>query len=284
MNGCADRGRGAVTVVAPVIRVSCSVWSRQGAQDGDRVVPEAGVAFVYDGSCYAVTMATPQDLEDFAFGFSITEGIVSSPEDIRHLEIVEEDVGIELRMWLSGSCSAALHDRQLHLAGPAGAGLRGLEVLADASRPPPRVRDGQLFTPVEVMRALDALGRNQALNRQTHGVHGAAFWEPSLGLVAVREDVARNAALDKLAGALACDRVPSATGMVLLTSHVSADTVRKAAVLGAPALVATSAPTAFAVRTAESVGITLVALARSDGFEIFTHPRRITKEAAAYVA
>jgi FdhD protein len=272
----------------PTATVVSSAWRGQGTTDGERIIPEeTAVAFTYDGGSYAVMMATPQNLEDFALGFSLTEGVVSSPADIRQLDIVEEDAGIELRMWLTEPRATALGERRRHLAGPTGCGLCGIESLDEAVRKPPRVQDSGIFTPTEIMRALEALAPRQELNRQTRAVHAAAFWHADAGLVAVREDVGRHNALDKLAGALMRDNVPGHRGMVLLTSRVSVEMVQKTAVIGAPLIVAVSGPTALAVRTAKAAGITLAAVARSDGFEVFTHPQRIketSKETVTHVA
>jgi len=272
-------------VVLPVTRVARSAWRPQGITDGERVIPEeTAVAFAYNGCFHAVMMATPQDLEDFALGFSLTEHIVCAQEEIGRLEIIERDFGIELRMGLSEPVASTLNERRRYLAGPTGYGLRGIETLAKALRLPPRVADGQIFTPAEIMRALETFGPHQELNRQTRAVHAAGFWEPGAGLIVVREDVGRHNALDKLGGALVCDRIPRQSGLILVTGRVSAEMVQKAAVIGATVLIAASVPTGLAVRTAETAGITLVAVARGDGFEIFTHPRRISKDSVAYVA
>ena len=268
----------------PIIRVARSAWRADGMTEGVRAIPEeTAIVFTYNGGSYAVMMATPQDLEDFAIGFSLSEGIVSAPDEIRQLEIVEEKIGIELRMWLSESRAAALNARRRHMTGPTGCGLCGIESLVEAVRPSPSVRAGKRFTPAEIMRALETLAPKQELNRQTHAVHAAAFWEPSAGLVALREDVGRHNAIDKLAGVMARAGVRGQTGMVLLTSRISVEMVQKAAVVDVPMLIAVSAPTALAVRTAEQAGITLIAIARGDGFEIFTHPQRVVEESAVHV-
>jgi FdhD protein len=260
----------------PAASVDSTVWRRAGTTDGERLVPEeTAVAFSYDGGTYAVMMATPQDLDDFALGFSLTEGIVAKPADIRQLDVVEFEAGIELRMWLADPRAAALIERRRHVAGPTGCGLCGIESLEEAVRALPRVDDQTTVTPAQIMQALETLSPRQELNRQTRAVHAAAFWRPDAGLVALREDVGRHNALDKLAGALSRGAVSVRGGMVLLTSRVSVEMVQKTAVIGAPLIVAVSAPTALAIRTAESAGITLAAIARGDGFELFTHPHRI---------
>jgi FdhD protein len=261
----------------PATSVDCAVWRSQGVTAGKRTVPEeTAIALSYDGGTYAVMMGTPQNLEDFAFGFSLTEGLIATAAEIRQLDVVEhDDTGIELRMWLAEPRAAALSARRRLLAGPTGCGLCGIDSLQEAVRALPRVESDAAFTPAEIMRALDSLGPQQDLNRLTRAVHAAAFWHSDGGLVAVREDVGRHNALDKLAGALARGGVSRDNGMVLLTSRVSVEMVQKTAIIGAPLIVAVSAPTALAVRTAEAAGITLAAVARSDGFEIFSHPQRI---------
>ena len=261
---------------APAASVASTVWRRAGVTAGKRLVPEeTAVAFSYDGGTYAVMMATPQNLDDFALGFSLTEGIVAAPADIRQLDVVEFEAGVELRMWLAEPRAAALTERRRHLAGPTGCGLCGIESLEEAVRALPRGADKTTFAPAQIMQALETLSPRQELNRQTRAVHAAAFWRPDAGLVAVREDVGRHNALDKLAGALSGGAVSIRGGIVLLTSRVSVEMVQKTAVIGAPLIVAVSAPTALAIRTAEAAGITLAAIARSDGFELFTHPHRI---------
>jgi FdhD protein len=151
-------------------------------------------------------------------------------------------------------------------------------------RPPSPVGDGFSLTPAEIQQAIDAVAPLQALNHETRAVHAAAFWQPATGIVALREDVGRHNALDKLGGALARDGIPAHAGIVVLTSRVSVEMVQKTAQLGTPVIVAISAPTALAVRTAQAAGITLAAIARGDGFEIFTHRHRIATVEVACVA
>jgi FdhD protein len=265
----------------PVRTVHRKVWRDGRASESARVIPEeTALALTYNGGTYAVMMGTPQDLEDFAIGFSLNEGIIQSPNDIVSLDVVPLDDGIELRMWLAQSRADRLSERRRHIAGPTGCGLCGIDSIAEAVRPAAIVAAGRSFSPQQITAAIQSVPQLQAINIQTRAVHAAAFSTPAAGIVALREDVGRHNALDKLAGALAQAKIAAAEGMVLLTSRVSVEMVQKTAAMGAPLMVAVSAPTAPAVRMADAAGITLAAIARSDGFEIFTHPNRITTEIA----
>jgi FdhD protein len=266
----------------PARTVTRQVWRDGGQREGTRTIPEeTALALTYNGGTYAVMMGTPQNLTDFAVGFSLSEGIVQAPEDISSLEIVDLDDGIELRMWLAEEKAARLSERRRHIAGPTGCGLCGIDSITEALRPASIVPQGRNFAPQDIMTAMQSIGPLQTINIETRAVHAAGFWLPGRGIVALREDVGRHNALDKLAGALAQAKVPASEGAVLLTSRVSVEMVQKTAAIGAPLMVAVSAPTALAVRMAEAAGITLVAVARADGFEIFTHPDRITTAAIA---
>jgi FdhD protein len=255
-------------------------WRDGRLAEGSRLIPEeTAIALTYNGGTYAVMMGTPLDFRDFAIGFSLNEGIVQSPRDIESLDVIELDDGIELRMWLSPDKAAMVSERRRHIAGPTGCGICGIESIAEAVRPPALVQNGRSFAPREIIAAMGAIATLQRINIETRAVHAAAFWTRACGIVALREDVGRHNALDKLAGALATERVSAGEGMVLLTSRVSVEMVQKTAAIGAPLMVAVSAPTALAVRMADVAGITLAAIARGDGFEVFSHPERIAANA-----
>jgi FdhD protein len=265
--------RGALPAVpAQRLAVSGGVSRR-----GERILAEeTPIAIVHDAATYAVMMATPSDLEDFAIGFSLTEAVIERADEVNGVEIAESELGIELRMWLAPERTRALTARRRTMAGPTGCGLCGIESLEALKRPRrrPLAEPGPL-TADDIRAAMAALDGAQTLGRETRAVHAAGFWTRDAGLVALREDVGRHNALDKLAGAMARGGIAPA-GVLVLTSRVSVELVEKAAVIGAPVIAAVSAPTALAIRTAEANEITLVAVARRDGFEVFTRPDRLT--------
>ena len=235
------------------------------------------MALVYGGSTEAVMMATPADLEDFAIGFSITEGVVEHPGEIADLAVVHGPDGIELRMWLAGDRETAYRGRRRRLAGPTGCGLCGIDSLAEAVRPAGRVVCDAPFDARRIPEAIAALASAQRLNHETRATHAAGFFRPDCGVVAIREDVGRHNALDKLAGALRRGAADVSGGAVVITSRVSVEMVQKTAAIGAPVLIAMSAPTALAVRTAEAANLTLIAVARGQSSQVFTHPYRLRR-------
>src|SRR3981189_2199605 len=201
----------------PVRTGDRQVWRGGSPAEGMRAIPEeTAIALTYNGGTYAVMMGTPQDLQDFAVGFSLSEGIVRSPEDIESLDIVQLDDGIELRMWLAQSKADRLNERRRHIAGPTGCGICGIDSIAEAVRPAAIVPQDRSFSPQQITAAMQSISSLQRINIETRAVHAAAFWTPGRGIVALREDVGRHNALDKLAGALAQDRISARAGMGML--------------------------------------------------------------------
>lgn len=270
-----------MTLPAPFLSRPAELWTLEAAgpamRPAERPLPEeVPVALTYGRETQAVMMASPQDLEDFALGFSLTEGIVADRGEILELEVIARPQGIELRMEIAPERQEALRARRRRMAGPVGCGLCGLDSLEAVMRPVPPVADGGLGLEAGAVRAaLEALSAGQVLHDATRAAHAAGFWAEGRGLACLREDVGRHNALDKVVGAVRRMGLDPARGAVVLTSRVSVELVQKTALLGAPLLIAVSAPTGLAVRTAEAAGITLIARARGDRFEVHTHPRRI---------
>jgi len=239
------------------------------------IAEETAVALTFNGSTHAVLMATPRDLADFAIGFSLTERIIKAPDEIDALDVVETDAGVDVRIWLAPKRGHEFVARRRAIAGPTGCGLCGIESLEAAGRSPPVVKSNTMFRAGDLCAAMKSLAPLQRLNRETRAMHAAAFWQTETGISLIREDVGRHNAVDKLVGALARRRTDASQGVVLLTSRVSVEMIQKLAEINIPALVAISAPTTLAIDTAQHACVTLIAIAREDGFEIFTHAHRI---------
>jgi FdhD protein len=241
------------------------------------VVEEVPVGVMYGDIPHAVMMATPANLEDFAVGFSLTEGVIKAASDIRHIAMRNTSDGVELDVEL---VPERFHGflagrRRRTLRGHTSCGLCGVEDIADIRAETPHVAAGRPFTQAAVCRALAALPARQELHQPARAAHAAAWVSIDGDILLVREDVGRHNALDKLIGAALRQQTDLAAGFCLITSRCSYEMVQKALMASMPAIVAISAPTGLAVRTAEAAGLTLVALARSDGQNVYTAPERI---------
>ncbi len=239
----------------------------------DHIAAEVAVALVYNGLSHVVMMATPDDLEDFALGFSLSEGIVSGPAELYGCEQLIRTEGIELHIELAAARFAALKERRRNLTGRTGCGLCGVESLRQAVRPVAPVGGTSRFSATAIRRALASLPGQQPLARDTGCTHAAAWVAPSGELQLVREDVGRHVAFDKLIGARA--RAGLGDGFALVTSRASYEMVHKAAEVGIEMLVAVSAPTALAVQLAGEAGLTLAGFARNNGFVIYSGGTRL---------
>ncbi|WP_134681644.1 formate dehydrogenase accessory sulfurtransferase FdhD [Paracoccus ravus] len=248
-------------------------WHHAGPPSSPEEMP---VAIVIDGMSQAVLMATPRDLRDFALGFALTEGLIAAPADVQDFEEAEVEAGgfpaREARLWLRPGLAAGLAERRRSMVGPVGCGLCGVDSISAALPQVVPVASDWTMSPDEVLAAMRALGQGQVLRRETPAIHGAGFWN---GAALVREDVGRHNALDKLAGALARAEIDARQGAIVMSSRLSVDLVQKAARLGAPVLIGASAPTNLALNWAERAGLTLIARARGESFDLYTHPRRI---------
>ncbi|MDO8606540.1 MAG: formate dehydrogenase accessory sulfurtransferase FdhD [Phaeospirillum sp.] len=263
-----------------VVAVERRSFSRSDS-DLDWVAEEIPVSLEYNGLAHAVMLATPTDLEDFALGFSLTEGVAASPADVLGMEVETLPQGIAVRIELAGRRFDQLKRRRRALAGRTGCGLCGAESLGQVLRDLPAVTAAATFAPVVLAGALGQLRTGQHLLGKTGATH-AAGWMDALGQVAlVREDVGRHNALDKLIGALARQRGDTAAGAALVTSRASFEMVQKAASAGMGMLVAMSAPTLLAIQTAERLNTTLVGFARQNRYVVYAHGWRLRNSEGA---
>lgn len=252
-------------------------------QVSDAITEEVPVAMLYNDVPFAVMMVTPLDLEDFALGFSLSEGLLAKPEDLLSIDVYPRLEGVELAMQVaSGSVeqrAGAAGERLL--PGRSGCGLCGARTLEDAVRHPAPVGEGPRITAAALEHALEALQPMQPLNSATGSVHAAAWIDVDGKLVLVREDIGRHNALDKLIGAMVKAGIDPQRGFLLVTSRASYEMVTKAASAGITLMAAISAPTALAIHLAESTHMTLVGFARPGSYVVYTHPQRLLHTAEA---
>lgn len=246
---------------------------RDGAEESgtDAVAEECPVAVVFNGEPFAVMLASPMDLEDFARGFTWSEGIVEDPSEFQGVEVVPEDEGFSVYVSVPKARTESLAARRRSLAGRTGCGLCGTQMLDEAIRPVRAVRPTS-FDPDAVQRAQAELVAGQSLNAITGAVHAAGWADATGRIQLVREDVGRHNALDKLIGALLAAGIDPSEGFVVVTSRASYEMVHKTAAAGVPLLAAVSAPTALAIRIAQSAGLTLVGFTRDRRHTVYAGP------------
>lgn len=240
----------------------------------DTIAEEIPVAFEYNGISHTVMLATPADLEDFALGFSLSEGIVAQRSEVFDIEIEEAEAGITLHLKIAGGAFAKLKERRRSLAGRTGCGLCGAESLTQVMRDLPPLADSAPFPLAALYEGMRSLPAHQTLQQATGAVHAACRVGSDGSISHVREDVGRHNALDKTLGALAFPNAPVG-GALMITSRASFEMVQKSAALGYGVLVAVSAPTAAAIRLADKLNITLVGFLRGSSCAIYTHAKRL---------
>jgi FdhD protein len=242
----------------------------------DFIAEEVPISLIYNQIPHVVMLATPTNLEEFALGFSITEGIIKSPHELLSARVYNRSNGIEVQLKIPKHRFDCLSDKGRNLTGRTGCGLCGASTLQQAIRQPNAV-NGELSVSAEDLRsALFDIGNHQKLNHITGAVHAAAWVVPGQGISDIREDVGRHNALDKLIGCLLRNNKDLSSGFIIITSRASYEMVQKTAWVGISLLAAISAPTGLAIRLANETGLTLIGFARDDQHVVYTHPRRLT--------
>jgi FdhD protein len=239
------------------------------------IAEEVPIALAFNGIAHAVMLATPENLEDFALGFALSEGIVARAGDVHDIEIATAANGITVEVAIAAVAFASLKLHRRNLAGRTGCGLCGTESLDHVFRGAPTVDGGLVVDPVVFASALDSLSHLQPLHAATGAMHAAAWVDEDGGVRLVREDVGRHNALDKTIGALAQSKLAASRGFVLMTSRASSEIVHKAARVGIPLVAAISAPTSLAIDLAQRTGVTLVGFVRGARYTVYAHGQRL---------
>lgn len=241
----------------------------------DNVAIEVPVALEYNGTSHVVMLASPMHLEDFALGFSLTEGILSSPSELFSCELTTLEEGIKVQIEIAQDKFIALDDKRRNLTGRTGCGLCGAETLQQAVREPPPVRSTAIFSAERIHAGMGAMQTQQHMQQSSGATHAAAWLNAEGKIELVREDVGRHNALDKLIGALARANCDFSTGAVLITSRASYEMVQKAATVGIGLVAAISAPTSLAIQLAEKTGVTLIGFVRQQSHVVYANPQRL---------
>lgn len=263
----------AVTEHRTPLRIASGVETRQGdGRPARDVAGEVPVSLSYNGLAHAVMMATPTELEDFAYGFTLTQEIVREAGEIEKVELLKLPIGFLAQVTIPAERFQLLNTRRRNLVGQTGCGLCGLVELDQAVHALQPIERAPDISPSAIFRSLAASRDLQTLNKATGAMHAAFFVSPEGEPLLVREDVGRHNALDKLIGCMARQGLSAADGFFLLTSRCSYELVEKAVIARAPALVTISAPTSLAIARAEAAKLTLISLARPDSALVFNDP------------
>lgn len=241
----------------------------------DFVAEEVPVALEFNGVSHAVMMATPVDLEDFAYGFSVTEGIVETASQILDCEWSSSAHGCTVQLTITAACFARLKEKRRNLTGRTGCGLCGTESLTQAVRHPAPLQIAPCFDASAVSMAVASMRERQLLLAVTGATHAAAWCTADGHIELIREDVGRHNALDKLVGALLRSGRPASSGFITITSRASYEMVQKTAAVGIALLAAVSGVTGLAVEVAQSAGLTLLGFVRGDDISIYSHHERL---------
>jgi len=245
------------------------------ARTTDTVAEEAPVALVYQGVPHVVMLASPADLEDFAVGFTVSEGLVANAAEVLEVRVEPGEHAVDVHLRIAPTRFSALLQQRRNLTGRTGCGLCGAETLEQALRPVPAVQAGAPIDVEELHAALHELSSRQPINARTGSVHAAAWVSAGIGLTCVREDIGRHNALDKTLGALLRAGTDLKSGYMLITSRASFEMVQKSATAGVSLLAAVSAPTGLAISVAEKTGMGLIGFARPGRHVVYAHPERL---------
>ena len=264
---------------AALSSVSVERWhDGMSARACDTVAVEVPVALEYNGISHAVMMASPHDLEDFALGFSVSEGILGDASELYESEVFGAVEGVRIALRISAKRFVALKELRRNLTGRTGCGLCGTETLQQAVRHPPPVNSAASFFGASLLAGMAAMHKQQVMQQQSGATHAAAWMSAEGDIVFVREDVGRHNALDKLIGAILRAGLDRSTGAVLITSRASVEMVQKVATLGIGMLVAISAPTSLAIELAQETGVGLLGFVRQKSYVVYAHPERLLEK------
>jgi len=257
----------------PIIRFK----NGERVENDDFVAEEVPVVLMYNGVSHVVMLATPTNLEDFALGFSLTEGIIANAAELESAKMYQRSNGIEVQLKIPEVRLQGLADKGRNLTGRTGCGLCGATTLKQAIKPTRSVAGELKISAAQLTTALRNLSEHQKLNQLTGAIHAVAWVSPEKGIIELREDVGRHNALDKLIGALLKRNTDFGAGFMITTSRASYEMVQKATAVSVTILVAISAPTALAIRLAQASGLTLIGFARDNSCVIYSHSQRFTE-------